>query len=130
MTGGRAERLAPDVLLLTGDAIELAAAAIAMAIQYRALEGRPPHRGLQSLLAECRPRPQGDKLDEAAGHPETARMVPSAEAAEVLGLSPRQARRLAPKLGGQLVAGRWLVDRDALLEHRQGLHNSTKDEPE
>jgi hypothetical protein len=28
--------------------------------------------------------------------------------------------RLAPKLGGKKIAGRWLLDQDAIDEHRKG----------
>lgn len=42
------------------------------------------------------------------------------QAACELGVSKRQARRLAPDLGGRIVAGRWLIDRQALTEHLEG----------
>lgn len=130
VTGGRAERLAPDVLLLTGDAIELAAAAIAMAIQGRTLAGKPPHRGLQALLAACNPEwPQGDKPDEAADHAERVGLglMTSTEAASFLGCSPRTARRLAARLDGQLVGGRWMLDRHAVQQHLEGQNAAAND---
>jgi hypothetical protein len=46
--------------------------------------------------------------------------VPIAEAAERLGISVRHARRLAPKLGGQRIAGSWFVDELALRQHTEG----------
>ena len=35
----------------------------------------------------------------------------------MLGLSPRQTRRIAKKLGGQIIGGRWLLDMQAIIEH-------------
>lgn len=46
--------------------------------------------------------------------------VPIAEVAARLTISDRQARRLAPKLGGKLIAGRWFVGETALREHIEG----------
>lgn len=46
--------------------------------------------------------------------------VPLAEAAARLDVSLRQARRLAPHLGGKKIAGRWFVDDAALNEHIAG----------
>ncbi|MET8872933.1 hypothetical protein [Nocardia sp. NPDC004604] len=44
----------------------------------------------------------------------------AAQAGAVLGVTPRQARRLGARIGGQLVAGRWVFDPDALTEHTEG----------
>jgi hypothetical protein len=52
--------------------------------------------------------------------PSVLRPMPIAEAAEALGKSHRQTRRLAPKLGGQRVGRSWLVDRQAVEEHLAG----------
>lgn len=46
--------------------------------------------------------------------------VPIADVATRLGISCRQARRLAKKLGGQIIAGRWFVHEAALNEHIEG----------
>lgn len=46
--------------------------------------------------------------------------LPLTDAATRLGLSVRQARRLAKRLGGQKVGGRWLVDETALSDHIEG----------
>lgn len=42
------------------------------------------------------------------------------EAADRMNISRRQARRLAPRLGGQIISGRWFVDEVALREHIAG----------
>jgi hypothetical protein len=46
--------------------------------------------------------------------------VPISEAAAQLSISGRQARRLAPKLGGAKIAGSWFVDEAALRQHIEG----------
>lgn len=46
--------------------------------------------------------------------------LPLREAAARLGISLRQARRRAPGLGGQVIAGRWFIDEAALNEHIKG----------
>jgi len=46
--------------------------------------------------------------------------VTVAEAARQLGLSERQTRRRAPQLGGKRIGGVWLIDQDAIAEHKEG----------
>ncbi|MBP2454614.1 hypothetical protein [Mycolicibacterium lutetiense] len=46
--------------------------------------------------------------------------VPVAEAAARLGISVRQARRLAPQLEGRKIAGCVFVDETALRQHTEG----------
>lgn len=45
------------------------------------------------------------------------------EAAHMLHKSKRQTQRMAPRLGGRLVGGRWLLDRRAVEEHLGGTRN-------
>jgi hypothetical protein len=45
-------------------------------------------------------------------------------ASRQLGLSPRQTRRLAPKLGGKLIDGRWRLDQAAIDDHLNGKDNT------
>jgi hypothetical protein len=106
------------VVVLSGPAAQLALDATRIARAYRRDRGLPIDR--LTVLA--------DTLHAAAsatGHPETVAVQRSfmsiPEAAELLGLSHRQTQRLAPKLDGQRVGGRWLVDRLAVLEHREGM---------
>lgn len=42
------------------------------------------------------------------------------EAAGMLARSHRQVQRMAPKLGGRRIGGRWLLDRRAVEEHVEG----------
>ncbi|WP_373199840.1 helix-turn-helix domain-containing protein [Mycobacterium marinum] len=53
-------------------------------------------------------------------YPQKTPTVTIAEAAEALGLSKRQTQRLAPRLGGRLIGGRWLLDEQAVREHLEG----------
>lgn len=46
--------------------------------------------------------------------------VPSEEVAERLGCTPRHARRIAQRLGGRKIRGRWYVTSTALAEHIEG----------
>jgi hypothetical protein len=47
------------------------------------------------------------------------------DAAQQFGLSQRQTRRLAPKLGGRIRAGQWLLDQSAIDEHLTGKDDDT-----
>jgi hypothetical protein len=42
------------------------------------------------------------------------------EAAQILGISKRQAQRLAADLGARLVGGRWLFERDVVDDYAEG----------
>lgn len=51
--------------------------------------------------------------------PGAAGFLTSEEAAQVLGLQPRQLRKLAAAGFGQRLGGRWVFDRDAVLAEAQ-----------
>ena len=61
-----------------------------------------------------------DRPEDAGGHPETVDMISTDDAARLLGCSTRTCQRLAPQLGGRRVGRSWLLDRAAVLEHREG----------
>lgn len=116
MTTPPIQRLAPGVLLLTGDAVQAVAYAVTVAQRARQRNGLPPSRGLAALLAatgqpDTRPAPTLETEPE---------WITTEEAARMLNISNRQARRLAPALGGRLTGGRWLLDRRAVTEHQEG----------
>ena len=46
------------------------------------------------------------------------------EAAELLRKSKRQCQRLASDLGGQIVGGRWLFSRAAVVEYAEGINDA------
>lgn len=110
-------RLPADAVILTGDALPLVAYAVDTTQRARARNGLPPLASLDALRALVAPVGHADTADDADGYPE---LVTTREAAELLHRSVRTVRRLAPGLGGRLVGGRLLLDRQAIIEHQQG----------
>jgi len=112
------QRLADGVILLTGDAVAALAYAVHVAQRARHRNGLPPSRALAALAAATAPgqpdTPTSPDLDTDRDE------ITTEEAARMLHCSNRQARRLAPQLGGRLIAGRWLLDRRAVTEHIEG----------
>lgn len=113
------QRLADDVLLLTGDHIAAVRYAVRVAIAARHRNGLRVPASLAELAAAVTEPGRTDTEPEPAQQDHTE-MIDTREAAHMLGCSNRQARRLAPLLGGRIIAGRWLLDRDAILEHLNG----------
>ena len=114
MTG--AYRLPAGSVLLTGSALDAARYAVDVAQRARARNGLPPSTALARLAAALSPAGQTDNPNEPTGEADD---MTTEEAARLLGCSPRQARRLAPALGGRLTGGRWLLDRVAVAEHTE-----------
>ncbi len=108
-------------LLLTGNDIAIVAYAVRLAQESRKRNGLPRARALDDLAAAVTALTsatgQSDMPDASGGDTD---YVDIETAAGLLGCSTRQARRLAPRLGGRLVGGRWLVDRLAVAEHIEG----------
>lgn len=118
--------VAGSAVILTGPAAERALQAVLIAIRARRSNGyaeSPEYRLLAESLARARSATgHADFGDSVLGQhlryePPT---VPLPEAARRIGVGLRQARRLAPRLGGTKVGGRWFVDGDALDEHLYG----------
>ena len=112
-----AYRLPAGAVLLDGPDLDALAYCIEVTQRARGRNGLPPSRRVNALA----------RLVAAPGHPDTADEpvgdaddMTTEEAAELLGVSRRTARRLAPALGGRLVGGRWLLDRQAVTEHLEG----------
>lgn len=110
-------RLPPGAVLFTGADLDAVCYCIDVTQRARRRNGLPPSVALARLAALLSPAGQADMPDETPGE---ADYMSTDEAAAALGCSPRQARRLAPLLGGRLVGGRWLVDRLAIAEHIEG----------
>lgn len=104
-------------VLLTGGALDAARYCVDVAQRARARNGLPPSVALARLAEALAAPGQEDNPDEPAGQPD---LVTTEEAAEMLGVSLRTARRLAPLLGGRRIGGRWLLDRQAVTEHKEG----------
>lgn len=112
-----AYRLPPGAVLLDGDDLEVVAYAVSVTQAARRRNGLPPSHRLAALALLLAARGQEDSPAEPVGD---ADYMDTNEAATLLGCSPRTARRLAPKLGGRMVAGRLLLDRVAVTEHLEG----------
>ncbi|MFD6676062.1 hypothetical protein ACFWDA_17045 [Rhodococcus zopfii] len=106
-------------LLLTGDSITAVRYAVRVALAARHRNGLPAHPLLVELAAAVADPGTTDTEPEPAQQDHTE-LIDTREAARMLGCSNRQARRLAPLLGGRIHAGRWLLDRDAVTEHIEG----------
>lgn len=108
-------------LLLTGEHIDIVRYAVRVAVAARHRNGLPVPNALTELAGAVADPGQTDTPVERTQHPETQPdWVDTREAAQMLGCSYRQARRLAPRLDGQLTAGRWLIPRHAIAEHLEG----------
>jgi hypothetical protein len=113
------------VVILTGPALRSALECAFITVKHRGLSGLPNQR-YEALARELHTAVsaagQSDVPKPAACEPVSVVQptVPISEAATRLGISSRQTRRLAPRLAGQIVGGRWLVDEVALREHEGG----------
>lgn len=114
------QRLGPAILL-QGAAIDAVAYAIKVAQRSRRRNGLPDSGALAALgraFENLSAAGQSDSTTDAEGDTEDVNeWITATEAAPLLGCSPRQARRLAPSLGGRLAGGRWLLDPQAVREH-------------
>lgn len=110
-------KVPPGALLLDGPALAVVAYSVAVAQQARRRNGRPPLAALDALASTLAAAGQAD---EDQDHHGDAEYMTTDDAARLLGISPRTARRLAPGLGGRKVGGRWLVDALAVREHLDG----------
>ena len=61
--------------------------------------------------------PARHEIDGHADDPGELRLLGAAEAAELLGISERTAQRNYKALGGQMVSGTCVFDRDTILKH-------------
>lgn len=112
-----ATSLPAGTVLLTGKTIPLVAEALKTAQRARGRNGLPPLPAWAELLHVLSRAGHEDTTDEPT---DDSGLMTTTDAAALLGCSTRTARRLAPKLGGQLVGGRLLLDRAAVLEHHEG----------
>lgn len=117
-------RVGPAVLV-SGHAARILRDAVLIAARARTINGLPLSRDYRTLADEL------NAAMSASGQSDVrstlivdadcmSPTVPIEQAAAELGCSKRQARRLAPALGGRIISGRWLIDRTALNEHIEG----------
>jgi len=102
--------------VLTGPHLEAVQFAVQATIKALRARGDTPPRALleaAELLDPPAPRPGGDTPKPHTGH---AVRMSTQDAARDLGMSPRNVRRRASELGGEMVAGVLLLDADAVRE--------------
>ncbi|KMO82302.1 hypothetical protein [Mycolicibacterium chlorophenolicum] len=118
---------ASAAVILTGPALRFALDCALIALRQRKRSGLPfstePYEALACELAAAMAADGHSDVHSTPVRDAVAvekPTVPIPEVAERLDVSPRQARRLAPQLGGQQIGGRWFVDEIALREHIGG----------
>jgi helix-turn-helix protein len=79
----------------------------------------PAH--LEKLAAELAMSHLGHQSDSdpAELHPDEP--ITAAQAAAILGLSRRQVQRIARTLDGRIVCGRWLFNKQTVIDYAEGL---------
>lgn len=104
-------------LLLTGRTLQTVGYAVDVAQKARRRNGLPPSRELAALAELLAVNGQTDSPEQPPGEHDAMTIH---EAAALLQQSTRTVRRLAPQLGGRKVGRSWLLDRQAVTEHRDG----------
>lgn len=114
-------------VVLTGNTLDIARQAIIVAQHARRRNGLPESATYATLLdavTDALSRSRHHAVDEVPDPEELEVDGPdeltAREAADILRLSLRQTQRLAPRLGGRLRAGRWILDRLCVEEHVEG----------
>ena len=105
-------------VLLTGEELVLAGQAVHAAQLARRRNGHPPDPRLDHLAAVMAGTVRSDMPAEPVAQAED--VIGIAELAQLLNISDRHARRLAPGLDGRQVNGRWVILRSAVDEHLEG----------
>ena len=117
-------RVPAGALVVAGEDLDLLRYAVERAQWARARNGLSPSQRLDSLAALIETVAANGHTDIATEPADeagtSAWLMDMPEVARLLGCSIRHARRLAPKLGGRKIAGRWLADRLAVAEHIGG----------
>lgn len=113
------------VVVLTGPALKAARDCALIAANHRKLS-RLPYQTYEALAREFHAAMSvcghsDVRLPAISDSVEVQQpTVPVPEVAARLGVSDRHARRLAERLGGQKIGGRWSVDETALAQHIEG----------
>jgi hypothetical protein len=118
--------VAGSAVILTGESVEAALQAVLIAARARTRNGLPnsaAHLELAKAFTTAMSAARQCDVAEPEPlqhYPQQQPTVTIRDAAQQLNLSYRQTQRLAPKLAGKLIAGRWLLDQDAIDEHKKG----------
>lgn len=110
-------RLPPGAVIIAGEDLDLLVYMVVNTQRVRQRDRLPPLRRLNQLAALLTAPGQADTPDEPVTQTD---YVTTDQAADILGCSPRTARRLAPGLGGKLIGNRWVLDRQSINEHLDG----------
>ena len=117
-------QLLGNAILLQGPALEALDYAVKVAQRSRRRNGLPDSGALLRLsraFENLSVAGQSDTAPESVAETEEVEeWITTDTAAHLLGCSSRQARRLAPALGGRLAGGRWLLDPHIVREHIEG----------
>lgn len=123
-------------VVLTGAAARAALNLVKIALKARRFNGLPKSSAYEALAQALH------RVVSATGHPDVREdVVPRdfsvdeptlsvPEVAQRLGISERQARRLAEKLDGHKKAGRWFISEEALTEHMEGRNGDIENQGE
>ena len=114
--------LAPASLMLSGeDTLKAVREAVWIAQDWRRHNGHGPSAELdlltKALSAALSASGQTDTPEEP---PEQSEYVSTADAAKLLGWSPRTVSRRALELDGKRIGGQWSIDLKAVHEHING----------
>lgn len=116
-----AYRLPPGAVLLDGRHVDALRYCVDVARRARRRTGLPPVAAVDALAALVAPVADAGQADSDPGPLVEPEGMTTTEAAALLGVSDRTARRMAPRLGGRRIGGHWLVDRLAVTEHLEGM---------
>jgi len=129
MTGPPVQRFG-EAVILQGAAVPEISYLVGLGLRHRAaVDGAPPsvrQRQLLRILADAAeaslalpPTPRGHADTIATPHlgESVVGEISTAEAARLLGITSRHARRLASDLDGRRVKGTWLFDRHAVVAY-------------
>ena len=113
-----------SVVNLAGDDLHAAYYCAAEVTRSRRRTGQPIPAWLRNhydnLDAHIRLSDFGQESGCDTGPLDQDRLITAREASTLMVCSKRQAQRQAPKLGGQIIGGRWLLSLNAVKQHIEG----------
>lgn len=114
----------PGVVVVAGGWLDVVRRAAQAAQERRTQNGLPPGRAYgelaQAVATALAAAGQTDPAQPGGAHHGGEPTVTVLQAARQLGVSERHVRRLAPRLGGKRIGGRWLLDPEAVQQHLEG----------
>lgn len=112
---------AGGVVVIHGTTARTLCQALLIAERARRINGLPPSTDYAELIDALHAVSDNGQTDVRAVPdlpPSNHDSITVRAAAHQLGICERQARRIAAQLGGRKVGGRWLLDEQAVREHR------------